>query len=97
MPSASPTGCTYRRLAEAWAGLYAKLQTIEVGYYHAILAAVSAFPLVPVALNSCILVGLGILFHRLSRRVYPRVAPAQPTFPSAHATTHAGAKAAIME
>ncbi|MDQ8698036.1 HPP family protein [Hyphomicrobium sp. LHD-15] len=36
------------------------------------------FPLVPVALNSCILVGLGVLFHRLSRRAYPHVAPAQP-------------------
>jgi CBS domain-containing membrane protein len=29
------------------------------------------FPLVPVALNSCVLVGLGLLFHRLSRRNYP--------------------------
>lgn len=31
------------------------------------------FPLVPVALNSCVLVALGILFHRLSRRNYPHV------------------------
>ncbi|WP_244641859.1 HPP family protein [Chelatococcus reniformis] len=36
------------------------------------------FPLVPVALNSCILVGLGLLFHRLSRRSYPHVAPSRP-------------------
>ena len=34
------------------------------------------FPLVPVALNSCILVCLGILFHRLARRAYPHTAPA---------------------
>ncbi|MGU3398792.1 HPP family protein [Brucellaceae bacterium D45D] len=41
------------------------------------------FPLVPVGLNSCLLVGLGIAFHRLSRRQYPhRVAAPQ----SAHAT-----------
>jgi len=33
------------------------------------------FPFVPVALNSCILVGLGLLFHKLSRRNYPHVAP----------------------
>ncbi|WP_099050833.1 HPP family protein [Pararhizobium polonicum] len=32
------------------------------------------FPFVPVGLNSCILVGLGLLFHRLSRRSYPHVA-----------------------
>lgn len=31
------------------------------------------FPFVPVALNSCILVGLGLLFHRLSKRNYPHV------------------------
>lgn len=36
------------------------------------------FPLVPVALNSCLLVGLGILFHKLSRRKYPHVAAAAP-------------------
>jgi len=29
------------------------------------------FPLVPVGLNSCILVLLGIFFHRLTRRAYP--------------------------
>lgn len=29
------------------------------------------FPLIPVALNACILVAIGILFHRLSRRRYP--------------------------
>lgn len=31
------------------------------------------FPLVPVALNSCLLVALGILFHKLARRNYPHV------------------------
>jgi CBS domain-containing membrane protein len=35
------------------------------------------FPLVPVALNSFILVAVGIAFHKLSRRNYPHVA-AQP-------------------
>ena len=35
-------GCTYRRVAEAWVGKSAKVQTIEVGSYHAILASVSA-------------------------------------------------------
>ena len=29
----------------------------------------------PVALNSCILVGLGLLFHKLSKRNYPHVVP----------------------
>ena len=34
------------------------------------------FPLVPVALNSCLVVLIGILFHRLAKRNYPhRVAP----------------------
>ncbi|OCP25156.1 MULTISPECIES: HPP family protein [unclassified Ensifer] len=32
------------------------------------------FPLVPVALNSCLLVALGVLFHKLARRNYPHVA-----------------------
>lgn len=36
------------------------------------------FPFVPVGLNSCILVGLGLLFHRLSRRNYPHVAAKAP-------------------
>ncbi|MDM9625849.1 HPP family protein [Rhizobium sp. S152] len=36
------------------------------------------FPLVPVALNSCILVALGIVFHKLGRRNYPHVAAAAP-------------------
>ncbi len=36
------------------------------------------FPLAPVALNSALLVGLGMLFHRLSRRhAYPHRAPPQ--------------------
>ncbi|MGO7888693.1 HPP family protein, partial [Rhizobium ruizarguesonis] len=30
---------------------------------------------VPVALNSCILVGLGLFFHKLSNRNYPHVVP----------------------
>jgi CBS domain-containing membrane protein len=33
------------------------------------------FPFVPVALNSCILVGLGLLFHKLSKRNYPHIVP----------------------
>ncbi len=39
------------------------------------------FPFVPVALNSCILVGLGLVFHKLSRRNYPHVVakPAENT------------------
>jgi CBS domain-containing membrane protein len=36
------------------------------------------FPLVPVGLNSCILVALGLLFHKLARRQYPHVALAAP-------------------
>ncbi|CCM76384.1 HPP family protein [Rhizobium mesoamericanum] len=36
------------------------------------------FPFVPVALNSCILVALGILFHKLGRRNYPHVAVPAP-------------------
>lgn len=35
------------------------------------------FPFVPVALNSCILVAIGIAFHKLSRHNYPHV-PAAP-------------------
>jgi len=31
------------------------------------------FPFVPVALNSCLLVGLGLVFHKLSKRNYPHV------------------------
>lgn len=34
------------------------------------------FPFVPVALNSCILVCVGLLFHRMARRNYPHVPPA---------------------
>ncbi|NTG04973.1 HPP family protein [Agrobacterium rhizogenes] len=39
------------------------------------------FPFVPVALNSCILVGLGLVFRKLSRRNYPHVVakPAENT------------------
>ncbi len=42
------------------------------------------FPFVPVGLNSLILVGLGIVFHRLARRQYPHVPAAAPANP--HAT-----------
>lgn len=34
------------------------------------------FPLVPVALNSIILVGIGLVFHRFARRQYPHRPPA---------------------
>jgi CBS domain-containing membrane protein len=33
------------------------------------------FPFIPVGMNSCIIVGLGVIFHRLSKRSYPHVAP----------------------
>lgn len=36
------------------------------------------FPFVPVGLNSCILVGLGLLFHKLARRNYPHIAAKAP-------------------
>ena len=36
------------------------------------------FPFVPVAINSCILVGLGLLFHKLAGRSYPHVAVPAP-------------------
>lgn len=36
------------------------------------------FPLVPVALNAGLMLAVGLLFHRLSRRNYPHVAPARP-------------------
>jgi CBS domain-containing membrane protein len=39
----------------------------------AVAAAGFLFPFVPVALNSIVLVALGFLFHRLSRRNYPHV------------------------
>ncbi len=42
------------------------------------------FPLAPVALNSVLLVGLGILFHKLTRRAYPHHAAA--TAASQHGT-----------
>lgn len=43
-----------------------------------VLAAGFAYPFVPVALNSALLVVLGIAFHKLSRRSYPHArAPAQ--------------------
>ena len=39
------------------------------------------FPFVPVCLNSLVLVGLGIAFHRLSGRQYPHRPAAAPTSP----------------
>ncbi|RWM06515.1 HPP family protein [Mesorhizobium sp.] len=39
----------------------------------AVISAGFLFPFVPVALNSIILVTLGLLFHKLSRRNYPHV------------------------
>lgn len=39
------------------------------------------FPFVPVGLNSVLLVGLGYLFHKISRRTYPHRAPAPPANP----------------
>lgn len=42
------------------------------------------FPLVPVGLNSCILIGVGLLFHRLAKRGYPHRAPIQ--LPNPHGT-----------
>ena len=50
----------------------------------AVTAAGFLFPFVPVALNSIVLVALGLLFHRLSRRSYPHVH--QPTA-AGHGTT----------
>lgn len=44
----------------------------------AITASGFAFPFVPVGLNSVLLVVLGLLFHRLSRRAYPHVASPAP-------------------
>ncbi|NEI71923.1 CBS domain-containing protein [Rhizobium lusitanum] len=43
------------------------------------------FPLIPVALNSCVLVALGIAFHKLSWRSYPHVAA--PVAANLHGTT----------
>lgn len=42
------------------------------------------YPVMPVAINACILVCLGCLFHRLSRRTYPHVPTAQAK--NAHGT-----------
>ncbi|GJD96286.1 HPP family protein [Methylobacterium iners] len=44
----------------------------------AVTASGFLFPFVPVCLNSIILVGLGIAFHRVSGRKYPHVPPAPP-------------------
>lgn len=43
----------------------------------AVVSAGFLFPFVPVALNSIILVTLGLVFHRLARRNYPHVAVPQ--------------------
>ncbi|MBS7813419.1 HPP family protein [Roseococcus pinisoli] len=44
----------------------------------AVAASGLLFPFVPVALNSLVLVALGIAFHRLSGRAYPHTAPPAP-------------------
>jgi len=51
----------------------------------AVVSAGYAFPFVPVALNSLLLVALGVAFHRLSRRSYPHV-PA-PAVSNTHQTS----------
>ena len=50
-----------------------------------VLAAGFAYPFVPVALNSALLVLLGIVFHKLSRRAYPHARLPAPT--NIHQTT----------
>jgi CBS domain-containing membrane protein len=52
-----------------------------------IAAAGFMFPLVPVGVNSLVLVVLGWAFHRFSRHSYPHVAPAPPR--NAHGTRDA--------
>lgn len=47
----------------------------------AVTSAGFLFPLFPVALNSVILVGLGLVFHKLSGRRYPHVPAAAPANP----------------
>lgn len=44
----------------------------------AVVSAGYLFPFIPVALNSLLLVGLGIVFHRLARRTYPHVPASAP-------------------
>lgn len=53
----------------------------------AVASAGFLFPLVPVGINSLVLVGLGIAFHRLTRRNYPH--RAQPAAPNPHKTEDA--------
>ena len=55
----------------------------------AVSASGFLFPFVPVCLNSLILVGLGIAFHRISRRNYPHVAKPAPA--NVHGTADAPA------
>lgn len=50
-----------------------------------IAAAHYLFPLLPIAVNSVLLVLLGIAFHRLTRRAYPHVATPAPA--NTHRTT----------
>ncbi|HEY4252387.1 MAG TPA: HPP family protein [Roseomonas sp.] len=57
----------------------------------AVTASGFLFPFIPVALNSMLLVALGIAFHRFSRHAYPHKAPAAP--PSTHRTRDAPAEA----
>jgi len=47
----------------------------------AVVDAGLGFALVPVALNSVVLVALGLAFHRLTRRTYPHRAPTVPANP----------------
>lgn len=46
------------------------------------------FPLMPVALNAVVLVGVGWVFHRLRGRSYPHVAPPAPAVVPVPATDH---------
>ncbi|MGO3518311.1 MAG: HPP family protein, partial [Acetobacter cibinongensis] len=46
------------------------------------LEAVLAFPFIPVFLNSAILVGVGLLFHRISGHSYPHKAAPLPPQPA---------------
>lgn len=53
----------------------------------AVVSAGFWFPFVPVAINSAILVGLGLVFHRLARRNYPH--RAAPVATNTHKTSDA--------
>ncbi|MBS7695970.1 MULTISPECIES: HPP family protein [unclassified Chelatococcus] len=55
------------------------------------------FPLVPVGLNSCILIGVGLLFHRLARRSYPHRTPLQLSNPHGTADLPASVRVGFRE